>query len=282
MRNCIVILTFPAHFYLTKLCLDSILKHFQCCKNILILVDDTSELAWDSYYTDCKNLYLSEFVETQAISKINELNFLNLHNYHPWVKQQIIKFHLDLFLSPNEIFFTDGDVIFQTDIPYDCTPYTINDKFDYKNNDNYVSSLLNIETKGILISENKRVDTAAVPCRDIKLEILTQLRNYVEKTTQRAFLDLHTELNKTTARYSISEWELLETFKKEILKLPLNLTNINISNAMNNQQSHLFGYSISTIWESEKMLDIEFWAKNNLQTDNELWNKLPDFKYIHS
>ena len=78
MRNRIVILTFPAHFYLTKLCLDSIRKHFQCCKNILILVDDTSELAWDSYYTDCKNLYLSEFVETQAISKINELNFLNL------------------------------------------------------------------------------------------------------------------------------------------------------------------------------------------------------------
>lgn len=283
MRQQAVILTYPAQFYITKACVDSIRKFFPEIKKILIIVDDTSELTWDSYVNDCNNLYGTDILQ---LSQVKELSRANELNFRPWIKQQLVKMHLDLFVPFSEFFFTDGDIIFRSHMPYNSIPWTYNPNYPgYDGLDIYTSKLLGLDTSNVGVyvkrdGENTRADTAAIPFRDIQVSVLKQLRNHVETKTGKDFLLLHKEIQDINPNY-VSEWELIEVFKEKILNLPsVNLSVYSHYLPRGIDFSHIkWPYLISTLDVPEKELEGKFWDLHNISVDCETWNKMPNIKY---
>lgn len=287
MRDHAVILTFPAHYYLTKLCIRSIEKQMPECNKITVLVDDMSELAWPEYGKNCEDFYSDLHIKTITISQVAEFVPIWEFGFHPWIKQQMIKMHMDLLFDDDEIFFTDGDVIFKSHVPYMCVPYTNNPEYPgYPMLDFYTSEVLKISDVGIFDFEKYkgtfRTDIAAAPFRDINLKDLKALRRHVESVHQKSFLEVHKEMAAVTkfGGYCISEWELIEVFKHKVLGRQPQLLSFFI---------HIFGepygdlrsnpFIISTCYFSEKQLSDKFWADNDIKIDRTIWNKIAERKY---
>jgi hypothetical protein len=285
MRHQTAILTFPAHYHLTKLCIQSIRTHIMGHGVITVIVDDLSDLAWNTYYNDCQKFYAGTDVVIVPISSYTQLNEIWKYNFHPWVKQQLIKMHIDLIFE-NEIFFTDGDVIFRTPIPSHSIPYTYNPDYPgYSMIDFYTSSILKIDNPGMSKIDHRgeyRIDTAATPFRDIYLNDLKKLRTHVEECHGKNFLTLHKEIEgvSTFGGYCISEWEIIEVFKSKVLMKSPKLISCFV-HILGTPLSNTTSPLVSTIYESEKLLPKEFWIEHKLDINKDIWDKITESKYIY-
>jgi hypothetical protein len=225
MQEPLVVLTYPGHFMLTALTIQSYLKHHNP-QDILVVVDDISSHAWPEYVDDCKNFY------KQKIITASSLDFLKKES-SGWIRQQLLKLHLDQLTGLSSWFFTDGDIVFRYPAPMKVIPYSIvRGELVREKQNNFVKHMLGLDTVGIC-AQNSDIDweptnTAQVcvsnpPFRSMTAQDLEALRNYVETLHNQSFVDVWT---RCTTRFDClaSEWELLENFKTHVQQQPSHLT----------------------------------------------------------
>jgi hypothetical protein len=273
MRSQAVVLTYPGHFLLTKLTIDSIQKHISGIKNIVVIVDDLSLLAWTGYIDDCAKLYQTNIVTT------SQLQIQNLREFrkNPWVKQQIIKLYLDLiFPTKSEVFFADGDVVFHHDVEYQGVPYFVRTQgHEFTLTKKYIQDILGHEFSGLQV-DDRTVCANGAPFRDIQLDILPQLRNTIETHTQKPFIDYHLAL-MTDNTQAVSEWELLEFYKKTILNVDSDFYYYHlqyIDQVLTKDPGRYF----SSCFCCDKQLGKNWWLEQQLDVD-QYWSRLPNKKY---
>ena len=211
----IAITTYPGHFFMTKLCLDSIRKFYE--GRIHILLDDCEVTEWPTYVEDARRWY-GDDVTYHLYSTL-------MAPYSDWIRsgwwrQQFVKLYMDTYVDSEDIFIVDGDVIFDRKMDIHIQP-----TFDSEINDidqmcdNYVSFMLG--TKGHLGDWSR---TSQTPWRLVPRHVLPSLRQHVQKAHGKDFLDLHNDLIMSediamtgANRMSMSEWELIEAYRTYVL-----------------------------------------------------------------
>lgn len=219
MRNHAVVLTYPDHYLLTTLTINSIQKFFPEINNITVLVDNISPKSWTTYVSDCEKLYQTTVVP------LSNYSFLQPFATSGWIRQQIVKLHLDSILEKDQYFFADGDIGFTSHIPFGATPHgyisaSQNNAERGKTQNLYIRDLLGVSPVDKWY-KNERLCTSVAAFRDLDLNIIKSLREYVEKRSGMNFIDKHIEIMKSS-QYTISEWELIEAYRLNVLHQEIN------------------------------------------------------------
>lgn len=224
-----VTLTFPGHFFQTALSIRSIKRWYQPSIHYVV-VDDLSQGPWTNYTNDIKKFLLENckesnfvFVKTSDIPKMD----LCLSG---WWRQQLIKLTIDDLLPGDEWLLIDGDVIFDTRcefqhiVPIDSSPVDSSGTIEILTR-NYIKHLLGTEQTSVKYRGHSYL-TNTVPYRWLDRPFLQKLRSHVEKRFSENFVDLHIKwfhdqtivgMHQDLTKLNMSEWELIEVFRKEVL-----------------------------------------------------------------
>lgn len=273
----LVVLTYPGHFLLTALTIQSYLK-FHTPTSITVIVDDLSNLAWPGYLDDCQSLYNCEII------KVSSLDVITRFKDNPWIRQQIVKLHLDLILPFDKWFFTDGDIEYHFPVPHDAIPYVITRGGLVRSQQNaYVTYLLGIDNPGVY-AEHPHMDwdpttyrhqvcVSNPPFRNMQANTLQSLRNYVQQLHNKTIEEIHIkDLNNID--YSVSEWELLSSFQIAVLKNNVDLVyypTVPLDQARpdsNPNQPNFCG----TCYNSDSGYTREWWSTKAIQVSDHIWN----------
>jgi len=261
-----VVLTYPGHFLLTFLCLNSIKKHIKGIDKFIVLVDTHSEYTWSGYIDDCIKLYNTPVID------IGKFDFLKQFKHNPWVRQQMIKLNLDLILDNEDVFFVDGDIIFTSDIPYKKTPYTTVDNFDDKQL-NYVNRMLGINSKG-LSQNNKTICVSGPPFRDLNIQLIKNLKVYLKNKHNKTVCELHNDIIEDS-NYSISEWELIEHYKHFISDEKSEYVYV-APYDIKNDVGQINNLYFKTCYCSDTELgNVSWWNSQTNKDFSSIWYKLP-------
>ena len=225
MHQPLVVLTYPGHFLLTALTIQSYFRHHDLVP-VTIIADDIDADAWPEYLSDCAELYA-----TATIVPVSQLPEARLFQHEGWIRQQIVKLYLDQLVPSDTWFFTDGDIEFSAPVPHNAVPHSITRGGPTQDQQNaYVSALLNV-TPGVF--DRQQVCVSHPPFRTMKSQDLVQLRDYVEQQLGCDFANWHKQRithnggdrnPDGTPQYLMSEWELLATFQSTVLQQDINLT----------------------------------------------------------
>ena len=285
MRSRAVVLSYPGHFLLTWLTVKSIEKHISGISHITVIADDISYLTWENYIQDCKDLYAVEVIPA------SDYEIFSQFKDNPWIRQQIIKMSLDKIVPNESVFFTDGDVVFYYDVTESCVPYTLVKYSGVPLTERdpgpgevtsqqlyYVQKTLNFPSKGIFCN-NKLVSTSGAPFRDIDNITLKRLRNYIEKTLNTDFYQYHLDISLDT-RYSVSEWEILEQYKRDIEQQKLNLVYYP-PYAIDNlpPTTHKGQNWFASCFDSDVSFSYQWWLDQQVPDLEKYWQKLPATKW---
>lgn len=252
----LVVLTYPGHFLLTALTIRSYLE-YHTPTDVIIVADDLSPYAWDSYLKDCQDLYWATVI---PLSQITE----TIKHNNGWIRQQIAKLHLDQIIKADSWFFTDGDIVFlhpvdTTHIPY-SVPYYGNTT---QQQNEYVESM-GVPSK--IQVDDQQVCVSNPPFRTMEAATLKELRNYSGD-----------RLNITGP--GMSEWELIENFKQKIQHKELNLVRY-APHQLNDSTADLkyFKHQFLTCYSTDKELSREWFASQGVHTTDRLWQILSNIK----
>lgn len=270
MRQQAVVLTYPGHFLLTQLTLRSIQAHFPEIQKITVIVDDLNPNAWQGYYELCQEIYQRQpTVKTRPLSDWKEFGKIT----KGWVRQQMVKLHLDQLIDGDEFFFVDGDIVFDCNIPYRSVPYNYIDMNHIDESQRiYVTNMLGRPFTNIKI-DGRAVITSNAAFRDIKAQWLSDLRRYLCELHQTDLISLHENISDYRG---ITEWELLEFFKKEILGITpeyITLFCYDLADQRNDRQE--IGYN--TCFGVDRSLDQQWWHARGIDTEP-VWQILPSGK----
>lgn len=261
-----VVLTFPGHVFQTVLSVCSMQRHYPEITCFSFVLDDIEQAPWHSFAED--------FV--QEISAVCTLPF-DLHYVHQlpeiktcvagWWRQQLVKLCLDQIMPGDHWFVVDGDCVFET--PCDVrgvVPITRRHRQDSRfgiMSKRYVRTLLDVPL-GHLEDNGEWVCTNAVPFRYLDRNLLRSLRQHVELKWQKDFVGLHLDWFRSQVivadhvppdRMTMSEWELIECFRKYVLNQswPLRDTGsgyaIDIDRTAIAQQQDVFRHAYQ--WDAE-------------------------------
>jgi hypothetical protein len=216
MHNRLVILTYPGHFLMTLLTIKSYLAYHPAPEEIIVVADDVSSQSWPTYIRDCEELYAPYSARVIASSSSTVAKHF-AHN--DWIRQQIIKLHLDLLIGRDSWFFTDGDIIFLNSVTPGTIPYTMlyesNPAITQQQN-NYVCTMLGIDQPGLVVN-GQQVCVSNPPFRYLSSQLLQDLRSWVETKSGRQFYQTHEPFQHADS-ISVSEWELIENFRCYIMQ----------------------------------------------------------------
>lgn len=263
----LIVLTYPGHFLLSALTIKSYLK-YHTPTEIIVVADDVSSQAWPTYIKDCEQLYKTQVIPVSNIPQAVEFGG------NGWVRQQIIKLHLDQVLEFDSWFFTDGDIVFlhavnPTDIPY-SVPYF--GEQTQKQNE-YVANLLGIELPGI-INNGQQVCVSNPAFRTMEKLTLQQLRQHIEIKHNQSIALLHQPyLNSNSI--CVSEWELIENFKQHIMGKELTLVKYAPHDIANTEANlNFFSHQFLTCYSTDKTFGQEWFVKQDLVVSDNIWQIL--------
>ena len=217
MRNNIVLLTYPGHFLLSKLAIESI-KKISPQSNITVIADNISNLTWNGYIDDCKVFYGVEVIPTNQT-----LNLLTMFKGDGWLRQQMVKLNLDRFLPGDLWYVTDGDIICERLIGANEIPYnyqTTHNPLINAQQHMYIKHMLGINQKLQLNGED--IYTHHIPVRWVTRDDLHSLYRHVSDVNQNDANIAHFNLMRkeriigygpTPEHLSMTEWDLLETWR---------------------------------------------------------------------
>ena len=286
----LVILTYPGHFLLTALTIQTYLK-FHTPPSITVIVDDLSKFAWPEYIIDCQQQYPYAIITTSSIASAQEFPD------SPWVRQQIIKLHLDQVLPYDKWFFTDGDVEYRFPASHNAVPYvTTQGGPVQRDQNNYVSLLLGVENPGIYTdhcSKNWNHDTKSFsetwstqqvcvsnpPFRTMTAQALQDLRTHVVQCHNKDLITIHKELitiPELNCQISISEWELLANFQQHVLKQDINLVyypTVPLGETIKYTTPTQPNYC-GTCYASDSAYSREWWRKQGIEVADTIWNEI--------
>ena len=213
----LIVLTYPGHFMLAALTIQSYLQHHNP-PEIVIVADDISQHAWPEYADDCKNFYKQKIVLASSLECLK-------NESSGWIRQQLLKLHLDQLVDFPSWFFTDGDIVFQYPASKNTVPFSIvRGEHVREGQNNFVKSMLGLDTVGICAQHpdidwepdnTTQVCVSNPPFRSMTAKDLVALRKYVETLHNQPFVDVWISCT-TRLECSVSEWELLENFKTHI------------------------------------------------------------------
>jgi hypothetical protein len=280
MRTAIV-QTYPAHFYQTQLTLKTLRKCYPDLEHVIVIADTWSELAWPGYRDQCQSSY-GELADEVWMTREIFQDFACLAGW-PYARQQTFKLYLDTRfpLSVEEWLFVDGDVEFHAPMPapgivatklrYQGTSLEQRDPGPGENSSQitfYIRRMLGSQWQYWLDPEGSDyiLTTTHPPVKHMRRDILVALREFVYHQHRKTLIDLHWQLARDT-RMSISEWELLEAFRQDILGEPVDW----ILNR---------GEFCSATWSSDRELGEDWFRERGIEIDPALWSQLPLAKYL--
>ena len=284
--NCdpLVVLSYPGHFLQTALTIQSFLQYNDPVPTT-VLVDDLSPYAWPDYVKHCNDLYNTTTIPISTLSISH--HYAQKENW--WIRQQMVKLHLDLLLPYDRWFFTDGDIEFFYPVPVNKVPYTITrpgGEYRRRNNQ-YVSAILGIDNPGIY-EENSamnwipgttrhQVVVSSPPFRTMQAQVLQTLRSYVEQLHGKSFLMVHSYLEDLCGgcdNYLESEWELIESFRRHILDQDIHAIYYPIINNFTQSESNISHEFCATTFASDFQIGRNWFAKKNITTTDNIWQHL--------
>jgi len=272
----LVILTYPGHFLLTVLTIKSYIKHHSMPQKVYIVVDDLSDKAWPTYCKDCQDLYSKYVPEVSVVpaSLIQEA-----HKFASgWVRQQIIKLHLDTVIDETEWFFTDGDIVFLHGVDPDDIPYSVpNFGRQTQLQNEYVQWLLGIDHPG-LHRNGQQVCVSNPAFRTMHRLVLEQLRRHIEAQHHTTLALLHNKYECSDS-IEVSEWELIENFKAHVLGQDLKLTQYapyDIHTPI--QELNFFTHQFLTCYAMDQDLGREWFEQQDIRVSNDQWNRLSEIR----
>jgi hypothetical protein len=247
----LVVLTYPGHFLLTVLTIRSYLE-YHTPTAVIIVADDLSPYAWDSYLQDCQQLYDTQIIPLSCISQAQQFG-------KGWIRQQVAKLYLDTILKVDCCFFTDGDIVFLNPVDVNDTPYSIPDFSEVSQQQlDYVSRLLRINNPGIRVN-GQLVCVSDPPFRTMHCQTLQQLRNCVG-----------VQITQTGA--GMSEWELIENFRHHVLGENLNLVRYAPHNIKNpDKKLDYFSHQFLTHYGTDRDLGQDFF---DFSISDRVWSEL--------
>ena len=289
----LVILTYPGHFLLTASTIQSFFLHNPPTP-VIVVVDDLSRYSWPSYVSDCETFYktLAHNVLVVAVSDLPQAHAYNQPT-NGWLRQQIVKLHLDQLIADPVWFFTDGDMQFHFPIPFDSVPYAITrSRDDIQARQNfYVAKLLDIPNPGI-VAQHPHMDWAPdrraqvcvsnPPFRSMQADTLRKLRQHLKDLRGHDVIQAHTWLYDTfpattngDAPFIESEWELIENFRTHVLKQDINLIYypvlpLSLDGTYNNQDLEF----CVTCYVSDQALGKSWFEQQNICVPDQIWQRL--------
>lgn len=230
--NCpLVVLTYPGHFLLTCITIQSYFGH-NLTRPVIVVLDDLSSSAWDTYVNDCTHLYLSLGIDATFVltSALPEAHLFKQNN---WVRQQIIKLYLNRLIESPSWLFSDGDIEYCCEVPVNKIPFTIvkpGSETQLQQN-RYVSKLLKINQTG-LIAKHPDMDwepgkyyyqvcVSNPPWRWMNSSTLQNLQDYIQSCHDMTLAECHLILKDQLLL--VTEWELIANFEHYVLKQPVDL-----------------------------------------------------------
>lgn len=246
----LVVFTYPGHFFLTVLTIRSYLEYHEPTE-VIVVADDLSPYAWNTYIKDCQNLYWAPVIPFSQIPITKQFN-------NGWFRQQVAKLHLDQVIDTECWFFTDGDIIFLHSVDLMHTPYSIPEFTNTsQQQQNYVQKLLKIANPGIRVN-NLLVCVSDPPFRVMYGQILKQLRDHVGE-------------HITTTGPGMSEWELIENFRQHVLSEKLNLVRYAPHNILNlDKKLDFFQYQFLTHYGTDRDLGRDFF---DFEISDRIWQE---------
>ena len=269
----LVILTYPGHFLLTALTIQSYLKYHTTPDQVIIVVDDISDKTWPSYIQDCQDLY-SKFVTHVEIRSTSTIPSVTQFN-SGWIRQQIVKLHLDLIVDAEEWFFTDGDIVFLHAVDPAVIPYSLPDPVDEQNN--YIREVLKIKQAGIFV-DGKQVCVNDPAFRSMRRQTLLALRSHVERVHGTSISQVHFDYqNEKSIR--VTEWELLESFQLYVQGHEPTLVRYAPHNLMNIPDNlNFFTHQFLTCYNTDQDFGREWFANQSVHISDEVWNRLIEIR----
>lgn len=279
-----VTLTFPGHFFQTLLSIKSIHKHYTDIKTHYVLVDDVNSGCWTDYLQDLQQALPNHDFIFKTVSSLDRIALCQ----SGWWRQQLVKMTLDEILPGDEWFVVDGDVIFDTFceyrdvVPLDHTPLNESGSIEPLTV-NYVKNLLGID-QGHLYLKNRPCLTSPIPYRLLSRNLLEKLRYHVETRFGKKFVELHLEWfnNETIVRthsdlskMSMSEWELIELFRREVLQesLPFHCIGpgyqLDVDTSSMTQHKGIYRHG----YRRDAQMPKEWFQKQGLDVSDRTWAK---------
>ena len=266
----LVVLTYPGHFLLTVLTIRSYLE-YHTPTEVVVIADDLSPHAWDSYLKDCQDMYWAPVIPVSQIAEAKKFN-------SGWIRQQIVKLYLDQLLAYNTWFFTDGDVEYCAPAPTNVIPFTITRTGTLRPQQNaYVAQLLGIDSAGIYTehpdmdwepgTRRHQVCVSNPPFRTMSSTTLQQLRQHIEQQGQSA-ADSHS----TVDHLAVSEWELIANFQLNVLKQDIPLVYYPTV-AIDSGQTSPVDYC-ATCYDADSAYSQEWWKSKGIMVSDRIWQIL--------
>jgi hypothetical protein len=190
-----------------------------------IIIDDFDLTHWPTYVDDCKQYLLAEFPDLNLnFLLFSQLPHVDDARYGGWFRQQLIKLHLDQLITDNNWISVDADVIFKEYPNLSTIPVTRTsaDAIDTGNR-LYVKYMLGVK-QPFLGNDSDHLCASGVPFRWLSRDLLTQLKQQVEKIHNKNFLQLHLDLMQSgdivafdpdMKRMIMSEFQLIEVFRDQ-------------------------------------------------------------------
>jgi hypothetical protein len=194
-----------------------------------------------------------------------------------WLRQQIIKLHLDQILNLDHWFFTDGDIVFLHTVDPEHTPYSTPEYTEVNYFlDQYIKLFLRI-TPGIYVN-SQQVCVSNPAFRTMERMVLEQLRQHVLSQHGQSLAELHLPYLKSNIM-GVSEWELIGNFQHHILGEQLILTKYaphDIQTALTTPGYNLnhFSHQCLTHYGTDKDLGKECFANYNIDISDNMWDTL--------
>ena len=214
-----VVLTFPGHFFLTAMSIQSVRYFYPELKNIYVLYDDRVIDGWPDYAKDCCRLYQISEDRLIGYSQADpDIAFCGIG----WYRQQLIKCSIDMAVPGDTWFVVDGDILFDESIDLvDVTP------IQHRNDPDdplsmavlrCVKTLLSIDQHPLLADGQFKI-TSSIPFRILEKSVLVELRKRVSANIGGNFSRRIAEMvqnqellahDGTGNGMVLNEWELIE------------------------------------------------------------------------
>lgn len=265
-----IVISFPGHFLLTRLTIDSLRRFYPEYKQIHVVYDNATVEGWPSYVDDAAEFY--------QINKSNFVSFDTVDNKIStcgmgWYRQQLVKCCVDKYFAGDQWFVLDGDIIFDDTIDVaGITPVALRPRCDA--NDPLsrsvaacVKNFLNVDSHP-LQNDQHYVVTSCIPFRILSRETLQELRkraeiflggDFVQQITHQCRTQQLVAYDDTGEKMVMNEWELIESVNHMLHPGRYQMKNIGagyehyrhtnaIRTGYNYRQGYVYDYRLHRDW----------------------------------
>ena len=276
--HAVAVITYPGHCVTTLLTIKNLQTLTGWQVPFYLFVDDLGEQysTWQGdYLNDIQEFYNFDF----QIIKFSDFNFP--HIWDGWLRQQLVKLNIDRFLPGDIWYVTDGDVYLSEMLQYGKTPYNFVPRYNklvHEQNQTYLKHILG--TSEVLLKlKNRLLFTHHAPFRWVTKSHLESLRLHVGQHHKNDFNLVHCHLMKkeiiigfgpTAESMSMTEWDLLEIFRANILSEDIGLEYWPMSTDFKIKDKVKFW----TFFGTDKDIDITYFTQYNVSTPQEIQDKI--------